>query len=127
MLSVLPAPIDLIGVAVAAVAAHATRTRQPILADAAAAAAVFAVGRLVDAPAAAAVHPKGAAVAAGAAHVVVVAANVEAQPRPIRIATRGVLEGRVPVLAVIVGRRASAAQVEEQQVASVQARSRVLQ
>lgn len=105
-------PTDLIGVAVAAVIAQAARARRS-LADTAAAATVLAVGRLVDALAAAAVHPKGAAIIAGAAHVVVVAADVKAEPRPIRPATCGVLEHWVPVLAVVIGRCAFPAQVEE--------------
>jgi hypothetical protein len=71
-------PTDLIGIAVAAVAAQAASARHSVLADAAAAATVFAVGQLVDALAAAAVQSEGAAVTAGAAHVVVVAADIKA-------------------------------------------------
>ena len=71
-------PTDLIGVAIAAVAAQAVSARHSVLADAAAATTVFAVGQLVHALAAAAVQPKGAAITAGAAHVVVVAADIKA-------------------------------------------------
>ena len=101
------------------VTAHATLTREVVLALVAAEAAVVGVALEVDAHPAAAEVPEGAFCVAGAAHVVQKRSHIVALLAVVGLgAACGVFVGREPALALIIRCRAGAAGVVVQKAAS---------